>query len=234
MVDQPEHMRQHRLVRCPQCAGELSDGAVVGYERRQVFDLPAIQIEVTEHRAEIKICPGCQQQAKAAFPEDVTAPVQYGPRFKSQIVYFNQYQLLPWTRTCEVFEDLYNHCPAEAFVQEASLVFVAQSQPTLETIKEQLIAADVAHFDETGLRVAGKGHWVHVVNTPQLTSYGVHLKRGQVAMRAIGILPAFKGQASHDSLSSYFQFKECQHGLCNAHHLRELQFISQQYQQPWA
>jgi transposase len=234
MVAQPQHLEIHRVRSCSQCAYDLEAEPVVSYERRQVYDLPLVQIEVTEHQAEIKKCPHCQRQTKALFPTGVTAPVQYGPRLKSQAVYFHQYQLLPWARTCEVFEDLYDHRPSEAFVQEASSQFVAASQTTLAAVKQQLTQADVAHFDETGLRVADRRHWLHVASTPQLTYYGVHAKRGQIAMREMGILPTFVGRAIHDGLTAYFRFKNCLHGLCNAHHLRELQFISDQYQESWA
>lgn len=234
MVAEPHYREVQTVTSCPHCAHDLNQAPVIGHEKRQLFDLPPIEVEVTEYQAEIKQCPQCGQEAKAAFPESITAPVQYGPRLKAQAVYLNQYQLIPWARTCEAIGDLYNHQPAEAFLQEALQGCHEQIQPALVDIKERIKTEKVANFDETGLRVLGKLHWLHVASTSGLTYYDVHARRGQIGMRDIGILPYFTGRAIHDHYRSYFQFSDCLHGLCNAHHLRELQFITDQYQQPWA
>jgi transposase len=234
MVERPDHMRVHQAPICSQCATDLQSVEPGGYEKRQVFDVPAVRIEVTEHQAEIKTCPGCGQQVKGDFPLDVTQPVQYGPLLKAQASYLNNYQLIPLARTCELLGDFYGHRPSEAFVLQANATLVDQAEPSLATIKQQLIAADVAHFDESGLRVEGQLNWLHVASTQHLTYYDVHPKRGQAGMKAIGILPEFEGRAVHDHWKSYFTFDNCQHGLCNAHHLRELQFVVDQYQQNWA
>lgn len=234
MVAEAEHVIAHKVHACEECETDLKTVEAKRYEKRQVFDVPEVRIEVTEHQAEIKRCPECGQETKGRFPDHVTNGVQYGPRIKAQASYLNNYQYIPLSRTCEVFEDFYGHRPSEAFVLQSNACLVERIEPSLRAIKEQVSAAEVAHFDESGLRVVGELHWLHVASTQNLTYYDFHKKRGQEGMQAVGILPSFTGIAVHDHWKSYFTFKNCKHALCNAHHLRELQFVIDQYQQPWA
>ena len=233
MVEEPDQIERHPVGACPHCATNLQGVEPVRVERRQVFDVPVVHLEVKEHQTEVKECPGCGQEVKGDFPAEVTQPVQYGPRLKAQAVYLNSYQLLPLDRTCELFEDFYGHAPSQAFILNANATFVEQSNMSLQSIKEQLIASPLVHFDESGMRVEGSLNWLHVAGTDLLTYYAVHPRRGQIAMRDISSLPHFQGRAMHDFLRSYLVF-DCQHALCNAHHLRDLQFIVDQYEQDWA
>jgi transposase len=67
-----------------------------------------------------------------------------------------------------------------------------------------------------------------------ITHLEVHDKRGTLAHNSIGILPQRTGWVMHDGYQSYNQYPEARHALCNAHHLRDLLFIHERYQQPWA
>ena len=232
-VESPDQIEMHQIKECEYCHDSLDDVDVKKYEQRQVFDIPKVKIMVTEHRSEIKVCPHCGKKNKANFPEAVTQPVQYGPEIKAQIVYLNQYQLIPLERTSEIMEAFYGHRLSEASLIAAGQAVAEGVEPVNEAIRRHIIMQeDVVHFDETGLRLDGKTHWLHSASTERLTYYTVHKKRGQQAMDEVGILANLKGCAVHDGWRSYFKYN-ANHGLCNVHHLRRLNFLLERYPQEW-
>ena len=233
MVKKPDHIKKHKVAQCAHCQKSLKRQKIERIEKRQVFDLPKVQMEVTEHQAQVKRCSCCGKETRADFPKAVNQAVQYGTEAKAQMTYLNQEQHIPLKRTCDVFEEFYAHRPAEGTIYAAGAEAAELVTPVTETIKEHLtLREEVIGNDETGLRIGGKLYWLQTTGTTFLTYYAYHQKRGKIAMDAINILPRFKGRVVHDDLPSYFQY-DFQHALCNAHHLRVLLFLQERYPQKW-
>jgi transposase len=231
-VAHPDHQTVHPLKQCPK-GHPLLRCPVLRHEKRQVFDLPVLGLEVVEHQAEVKVCPACEESATAAFPAGVTAPVQYGPRFLTLLAYWRDAQLMPLERIRQMAFDLFGQWVSEATIQSAVVSTVEALAPFQQKLETGIQNAPQLHADETGLRVTGKGHWLHVLATTDLTWYGVHPKRGHDAMETFGLLPEFRGRLIHDEFGPYWTYGR-QHILCNAHHARELVFAAEEEHQPWA
>src|SRR3954451_18873592 len=227
-TDKPDRIERHAATTCRHCEACLTDAMVTGEERRQVFDLPQPHLEVTEHRAMTYRCHHCRGATTAAFPETVTAHVQYGPRLRATAVYLNVQQLIPENRVCEAMADLFataSLCPASvvAWIGKA-----AEAQaPVLAHIAVSVVAAKVRHLDETGFRIAGKTRWLHSASTAVYTHYRVGETRGDVPRTMAD------GVIVHDHFKPYYTLRGPLHGLCNAHHLRELQALIEIEKEAW-
>jgi transposase len=229
----PDQIIEHAPTQCACCGLDLETICGQEGERRQVLDLPPLSLQVTEHRSLCKVCPACGHSNAAPFPEEVAQPVQYGPRVKALSIYLSSYQLLPYGRIAGLFADLFGAplSPGTLFAaqQDAS----SRLEEGIACIKKGLLGAEVVDFDETGLRILGRLHWLHSASTPTLTYYDWDQKRGKAGMDKVGILPKFLGIAVHDGWDSYRHYA-CSHALCNAHHLRELTALYEEGGQEWA
>ena len=233
--EEPEHIESHRPDSCQHCQQAFNpEQDAVRLQKRQVFDLPPLKLEVTEHQVAHLQCEGCGQISAGQFPEAVKGPVQYGERLKSLAVYLKVVQFVPYQRSQEMLRDLFEASVSEASLQKYVHQAAKTASPITARIKEALMGASVANFDESGFYIKGDRQWLHSTSTPTLAYYAPHPSRGNEALLAIGILPKFAGVAVHDNWSSYWKHEQCQHALCNVHHLRELNGIVENFGQKWA
>ena len=204
-----------------------------GQVARQVHDLPELRLQVTEYRADVKVCPECRHRQHAPFPDYVSGQVQYGPRVHGLAVYLNAAHFVPLNRTGEILEALCGARPSDGTIV-LNLKVAADRLIDFETqLKTALLRQPVLHADETGSRVNGKLQWMHVVSCAQLTLYGHHAQRGFAALEAMNVLPQFEGILMHDAWSTYFKLS-AKHALCGAHLLRELRGLAEHHAQRWA
>lgn len=230
-VEHPDHIETHAPPRhCTVCSGLLTDAVVV--ETRQVFDIPPLSFEVTEHRLLEAYCT-CGKVHRGEFPAAVSAPVHYGPRIKAAVVHLTHHHMMPVARTGALTGDLFGLPITDATVLSIHEEARALLAPTVDAIGAALKTAVVAHADETGMRAAGALYWLHVMATTTLTWLGCHTNRGKKAFEAFGILTGFVGTLVHDGWKPYRDLA-CVHALCNAHHVRELTYVFEEMGQAWA
>jgi transposase len=231
----PDHVCLHRPGQCVHCQTPFEpEQASVRITRRQVIDIPPIQVEVTEHRCETLRCTHCGQETSGMFPQDVTNPVQYGSRIKQTGVYLKTEQLLPYDRTRQCMADLFQVQLSPGTLQNAVKKAAQRLEPVVEGIKEKIVASAVAHFDESGFYIGGQRHWLHSAGTELFVFYFPHRSRGRKGTDAADILPRYRGTAIHDNWPTYWLYEACEHGLCNSHHLRELTAVEENDEQRWA
>lgn len=233
-VSNPDVILTHTPSNCTDCGSNLNNVSGATAERRQVFDIPQPKTNVTEHRVEEKQCPCCGKLTRALFPENIKGPVQYGDRIRALAAYFSHQHFIPVDRVCEIFEDIFGVAISPGTCANVDEQLFANLEVFEAGLKAYLLSAQVLHFDETGMRCEKKLHWIHVASSQTATFYTIHAKRGQEAMDSADILPHFQRTAIHDHWFPYFAYNQVKHGLCNAHHLRELTFIYEQKQEDWA
>ncbi len=222
LTDHPGKKVRHRPARCRCCGKSLKGAPETGMERRQVIDIPPVAPVVTEHQL-ITVACGCGEETKAQAPDGVNAPVQYGPRVMGAGVYLWHGQFLSRDRACRALAELFGCAPSPGALAAAARKTAALIAPALQAVTRHLIGAEVAHFDETGFRTAGKLAWVHSASSGKFVLVTVHAKRGKDGMAAAGVLPFFAGIACHDAWKPYDSYDNVAgHALCNSHLLREL------------
>jgi transposase len=228
----PDEIKEHKIKNCPKCGGNVEQ--VQGhFTKTQVFEIPEIRVKITEHHIHEIQCPYCHAICRPCIPKEITAPVQYGPRFKSLLLYLHTYHFVSAQRVQEFCQDVFGHRISQACLFEAEKLAVKNLQSFERILKEKLKTSFVLHADETALRVNKQIFWLHVASTKDTTLFFAHPRRSYQAMVEMGVLPSFRGVLVHDHYAPYFKF-DCQHALCHAHHLRELEHVFEMTKLKWA
>ena len=227
-TETPDATVDHFPETCARCGAAVNEAMATGHTARQVFDLPEPQpLTVTEHRAHQCRCTACGTDTRAAFPDGVTAPVQYGARIAAFVVYLLHYQLLPEKRLAALMADLFGVNLVTATIASMSRNCATRFQGFVTVVRDHVAAAPVKHLDETGFRIGGKTQWLHIASTILLTFYRISPKRGSLPENVTGTVV-------HDHWKPYYTLKGVLHALCNAHHLRELQALVEIEKEDWA
>ena len=192
-----------------------------------------IRKETVKYEIMVCNCGGVQEVAKR--PDGICGSVTYGNHLKALVCVLNTKGMVAMKNLCEIIQGLTGIKPSVGTVCNMLHSAAAKAKTVVGGFPQILHKNPVVHCDETGLRVNGKLHWVHVISTPRLTYYALSEKRGRKAMDEIGFLASYQGIVVHDFWASYFKATGAKHAMCCAHLLRELTGIFENHpEQTWA
>jgi transposase len=224
-VCDPHERLRHEPGPCAGCGADRTGASEVGMEKRQVFDLPPMTVRVIEHQLIARRC-ACGITTCGSAPQGVSAPVQYGPRITAIVLYLYVGQFLSKKRTAAALAELFGTPISEGTVGAMTTRAADGLDDFLDLVTQRITEAEVAGFDETGLHVAGKLHWVHCARTSNYTLITCHRKRGREGINDAGVLGRFCGVAGHDAWAPSDTYIDIEHQLCCAHALRELAAVT--------
>jgi transposase len=232
--ENPDEIVKHQVEHCSNCAHALSDVSASAQDSRQEIDIIPAKKIIREHITYSKLCPNCHHVNLASFPAGLDKSIQYGKTIKAKSIYYNERQLIPYARVKELMKDEYGLNISTGTLVNFKKECHEKASFPVSKIKQRIIGSKVCGFDETGVKINGKLNWMHTASNSTLTYFEVHPRRGMKGIESARIFQNFSGKAIHDHWKWYFNNKNCEHGLCNAHHLRELTFAEERYDQTWS
>lgn len=233
MTDHPDHIEPLVPFFCGACSSALDISAAKLVERRQVADIPPIKAEVTEFRVYGILC-GCGQHQVASFPQGVDNHIQYGPNIAALTVYHNVYQYIPFQRLQHFFTHIC-HLPLSIGTLENIVVRMAdKARPIWDGFRPALEQAKAIGSDETGAKVNGKKQWIWVWQSAIITFLAISASRGAAVVSTLFPNGFPRATICSDRWNAQLKTNAKNHQICLAHLLRELIYIIQTENTPWA
>ena len=229
---EPDEVVQHKPEQCAGCpyAGQCD---LKSCETRYEYEVE-VKTKLIAHEA--MRCERCQLTGQAetgTFPAHITGSKQYGIGVSALAVTLLTLGMVSVDRTQKLMGSL--SIPiSKGTIQDMLAKAAEKVKPALDLIKTMILLQFVLHFDETGVRVAGKLNWLHCACTDKWRLYSVEEKRGKEGIEAMGILPLANGVAVHDFWKPYLNYDNVLHAMCCAHLERELVYTEESGKQDWA
>lgn len=235
MVETPNFIQEHIPHYCNCCGESLEDVIAAPSGKRQVYDIPKIEIKVTEHQVYNKQCK-CGHINQGEYPQEANAPVSYGNNIESLIGYFHTRQYIPFKRMQEIFTDVFGAPISEGGLHYILNKLVIKAKPAYELIKQRIGSGSKYSVgsDETGVKVNGDKHWAWTWQNEEATFITITDNRGQKSITNT-FQDGFKNSVLvHDCWASHFNTPAISHQICIAHLLRDMNYLNELYGHKWS
>ena len=208
-------------VSCTECGATVQGEPTFHADTRYVYDVQ-IEIKLTKYDIREAVCPECGSVIVATPPPECKGTINYGNTLRALCVVLTNYAYVSIDKTRKILRDVLDVPISGGTIKNIMREFASKTDSVIGQIKERLKASPVLNVDETGVRVAGRTQWIHAASNAKYTLVNVHQKRGREGSESGGVLGEYTGIAVHDCWKPYFGFDKCEHAICCAHLLREL------------
>lgn len=234
MSSNPDKIIDLKSSFCNNCGRGLRGAVFTLNATRQVIELPPIIPIYEEYRQYSCRCPHCEAQQISDFPTGVNAPIQYGSSVETLISYFSVYQYIPFRRLQNLFSMVFSMPISEGSVGNILERSAKKCMGVYQIIKQQIEKSDVVGADETGAKVDGTKWWIWVWQNLQNTFLTTSNNRGFQTIKSVWKDGLPKVTLVSDRWSAQLKTKVQNHQLCLAHLLREVIFLDETENLPFA
>jgi len=235
MVENPDTVETHIPDFCNCCGKDIRGSLFILAGKRQVIDIPKIELRVTEYQIFSRTCT-CGHETTSEFPQEANAPVSYGNNIESLIGYFHSRQYIPFRRMKEFFNDVFHVPISEGGIHYLLNKLAKKAEPAYDLIKQKLLSSNLGTIgaDETGVKVAGDKHWAWVWQNEEATFITITDNRAQRSITE-NFENGFENSVLvHDCWKSHFNTAAASHQICMAHLLRDLNYLTERYNHKWS
>ena len=228
----PDKVKEHRPAQCEGCP-HAATCKLRCCETRYEYEA-IVETKLIAHKVMgCKACTLTGEAVQGTFPPNITGAKQYGAGVAGLAVSLLVNGCMSVDRVQKLLRSLRIPISTGA-IQEMLTKAAKLVQEPVERIRQTVTQLPVAHYDETGWRVAGKLHWLHCACDEHWRYYTVQEKRGQEGITDMGVLPNAGGVAVHDFWKPYQKYDNVDHAMCCAHLERELVYAYETGNQAWA
>jgi transposase len=230
---EPDEVKEHKPEYCHNCGMDLTGISCVCVKTSNVIDFK-VEVRIISHRQMKGNCPACGTVNIGEMPKEAGHSMIYGSGLRAFVVLLSNFACVGMKKISKILSDVFGISLSTGTIANMNAGFAEKSVPILQEIQTKMLRSPLLHKDESGMNMNGKNWWLHTSSTPELTYITAHPKRGKEGIDDNGVLDEYTGVLVHDFWASYFKYEKCLHAMCNAHLLRELNWVTDNTLQKWA
>lgn len=234
-IETPDVIVIHDVSACQHCGTNIQEQSSEILRTAQVFDIPRIELKVTEHQKVRKCCPECGRHTTSELPGTLDyIDAQYGDNLKSVVTYLSTRQYCSVSRVAECIRILTGANISTGFVWDTIHQKAEQLRSVYDQLLEKVKQSPVVGSDETGCRIGGQKGWMWVLCNKNYAWLKVSDNRGYATMLdMLGDTEQSFVMVS-DCYPAQLKVKTADKQICLAHLLRECDGMYEKYNSKWA